>query len=67
MGAARDCYESALAYAGEREQFGQPIGSFQLVQQKLVNMLIEIEKGTLLALHIGRMKDAGTLRPEQIS
>jgi len=67
MGAARDCYGSALAYAGEREQFGKPIGSFQLVQQKLVNMLIEIEKGTLLALHIGRMKDAGTLRPEQIS
>jgi glutaryl-CoA dehydrogenase len=67
MGAARDCYESALAYAGEREQFGEPIGSFQLVQQKLVNMLIEIGKGTLLALHIGRMKDAGTLRPEQLS
>ena len=67
MGAARDSYESALAYAGEREQFGRSIGSFQLVQQKLVNMLIEIEKGTLLALHIGRMKDAGTLRPEQIS
>ncbi len=67
MGAARDCYESALAYAGEREQFGQPIGSFQLVQQKLVNMLIEIGKGSLLALHIGRMKDAGTLRPEHLS
>ena len=67
MGAARDCYESALEYAGEREQFGRPIGSFQLVQQKLVNMLVEIEKGTLLALHIGRMKDAGTLRPEQLS
>src|ERR687894_252399 len=44
-----------------------PVRSFQLVQQKLVNMLIEIEKGTLLALHIGRMKDGGTLRPEQIS
>ncbi len=67
MGAARDCYGSALAYAGTREQFGKPVGSFQLVQQKLVNMLIEIEKGTLLALHIGRMKDAGALRPEQIS
>ena len=67
MGAARDCYEAALAYAGEREQFGRPIGSFQLVQQKLVNMLIELEKGTLLALHIGRMKDQGTLRTEQIS
>ncbi len=67
MGAARDCYESALAYSKEREQFGEPIASFQLVQQKLVNMLIEIEKGTLLALHIGRMKDVGTLKPEQIS
>ena len=67
IGAARDCYESALAYAMEREQFGQPIGSFQLVQQKLVNMLVEIEKGTLLALHIGRIKDAGTLKTEQIS
>jgi glutaryl-CoA dehydrogenase len=67
MGAARDCYESALAYAKEREQFGRPIASFQLVQEKLANMLIEIGKGTLLALHIGRMKDAGTLEPEHIS
>ena len=67
MGAARDCYESALAYAREREQFGEPIGSFQLVQQKLVNMLVEVGKGSLLALHIGRMKDAGTLHPEHLS
>ncbi|MDQ3912853.1 MAG: acyl-CoA dehydrogenase family protein [Actinomycetota bacterium] len=67
MGAARDCYESALAYAKEREQFGRPIASFQLVQQKLANMLIEVGKGTLLALHLGRMKDTGTLRPEHIS
>jgi glutaryl-CoA dehydrogenase len=67
MGAARDCYESALAYAKEREQFGRPIASFQLVQQKLANMLIEVGKGTLLALHVGRMKDAGTLRPEHVS
>jgi glutaryl-CoA dehydrogenase len=67
MGAARDCYESALAYAKEREQFGRPIASFQLVQEKLANMLIEVGKGTLLALHIGRMKDAGTLRSEHIS
>jgi glutaryl-CoA dehydrogenase len=67
MGAARDCYESALAYAKEREQFGRPIASFQLVQEKLANMLIEVGKGTLLALHIGRMKDAGTLRPEHVS
>jgi glutaryl-CoA dehydrogenase len=67
MGAARSCYESALAYAREREQFGRPVASFQLTQQKLVNMLLELEKGTLLALHLGRMKDEGTLRPEQIS
>jgi len=67
MGAARDCYESALDYAKQREQFGRPIASFQLVQQKLANMLIEVGKGTLLALHIGRMKDAGTLWPEHVS
>jgi glutaryl-CoA dehydrogenase len=67
MGAARDCYEAALSYARDREQFGKPIASFQLVQKKLADMMIEIQKGTLLALHIGRMKDEGTLRPEQIS
>jgi glutaryl-CoA dehydrogenase len=67
MGAARDCYETALEYAKEREQFGKPIAGFQLTQRKLVNMLLEIQKGTLLALHIGRMKDEGTLRPEHIS
>src|SRR5215203_5618340 len=67
MGAARDCYEAALGYAKEREQFGKPIASFQLVQKKLADMMIEIQKGTLLALHIGRMKDGGILRPEHIS
>src|ERR671911_1637077 len=67
MGAARSCFECALEYAKRREQFGKPIASFQLTQEKLVNMLLEVEKGTLLALHLGRMKDAGTLRPEQIS
>jgi len=67
MGAARDAYESALAYALEREQFGRPIASFQLTQAKLVDMVLEIQKGVLVALHLGRMKDAGTLRPEQIS
>ncbi len=67
MGAARDAYESALAYALQREQFGRPIASFQLTQAKLVDMVLEIQKGVLVALHIGRMKDAGTLRPEQIS
>jgi glutaryl-CoA dehydrogenase len=67
MGAARDAYEAALAYALDRRQFGKPIASFQLTQQKLVDMVLEIQKGLLVALHIGRMKDAGTLRPEQIS
>ncbi len=67
MGAARDCCECALEYSKEREQFDKPIAGFQLTQQKLVNMMLEINKGTLLALHIGRMKDEGTLRTEQIS
>ncbi len=67
MGAARDSYESALAYAQQRRQFGQPIAGFQLTQAKLVDMMLEIQKGVLVALHTGRLKDAGTLRPEQIS
>jgi glutaryl-CoA dehydrogenase len=67
MGAARDAYEAALAYALDRRQFGKPIASFQLTQQKLVDMVLEIQKGLLVALHLGRMKDAGTLLPEQIS
>ena len=67
MGAARDAYEAALAYALERRQFGKPIASFQLTQEKLVDMVLEIQKGLLVALHLGRMKDAGTLAPEQLS
>ena len=67
MGAARDSYESALAYASERRQFGTPIAAFQLTQQKLVHMVLEIQKGILVALQTGRLKDAGRLRPEQIS
>lgn len=67
MGAARDAYEAALGYALDRRQFGKPIAAFQLTQQKLVDMVLEIQKGLLVALHIGRMKDAGTLMPEQIS
>jgi glutaryl-CoA dehydrogenase len=67
MGAARDAYQTALAYAGQRTQFGKPLASFQLTQQKLVDMVLEIQKGTLVALHTGRLKDAGRLRPEQIS
>ena len=67
MGAARTCYETALEYAKTRAQFGKPIGAFQLTQQKLVDMLLELNKGTLLALHLGRMKDEGRVRPEQVS
>ena len=67
MGAARDSYETVLRYALERRQFDQPIASFQLTQQKLVDMVLEIQKGVLVALQTGRLKDAGTLRPEQIS
>ena len=67
MGAARACYESALDYAATRRQFGRPIGGFQLTQRKLADMLVELEKGLLLALHLGRLKDDGRVRPEQIS
>jgi glutaryl-CoA dehydrogenase len=67
MGAARACFESALDYSKTRTQFGKPIGGFQLTQQKLANMLLELSKGTLLALHLGRMKDDGRLAPEQVS
>jgi len=67
MGAARACYESALEYARTRVQFGRPIGSFQLTQRKLVDMLVELSKGTLLALHLGRMKDEGRIAPQHVS
>jgi glutaryl-CoA dehydrogenase len=67
MGAARSCFDTALEYAKNRVQFGRPIAGFQLTQQKLVDMRLELDKGLLLALHIGRLKDAGTLRPEQVS
>jgi glutaryl-CoA dehydrogenase len=67
MGAARACFESALEYAKTRVQFDRPIGGFQLTQAKLADMVTELSKGMLLALHIGRMKDDGVLRPEQVS
>ncbi|MCX4662949.1 acyl-CoA dehydrogenase family protein [Streptomyces uncialis] len=67
MGAARSSFETALAYAGSREQFGRPIGGFQLTQAKLADMAVELHKGILLAHHLGRRMDAGTLRAEQIS
>lgn len=67
MGAARDSYEAALKYSLDRLQFGKPLAGYQLTQEKLVNMLVEIQKGTMLAIHLGRLKDAGRLKPEQIS
>ena len=67
IGAAIDCYESALAYAKSREQFGRPLASFQLVQQKLVWMVQEITKAQLLALRLTRMMETGSVRPAQIS
>ncbi|MGW0997529.1 acyl-CoA dehydrogenase family protein [Streptomyces sp. NPDC002520] len=67
MGAARSCFEAALGYAKTREQFGRPIGGFQLTQAKLADMAVELHKGILLAHHLGRRMDAGRLRPEQVS
>jgi glutaryl-CoA dehydrogenase len=67
MGAARTCYETALAYAKERKQFDQPIAGFQLTQRKLVEMMVRVQKGTLLALHLGRLKDEGRLSSAQVS
>jgi glutaryl-CoA dehydrogenase len=67
MGAARACYQAALEYAKTRVQFGKPIASFQLTQARLVDMAVELAKGSLLALHLGRMKDEGRLRPEHVS
>jgi glutaryl-CoA dehydrogenase len=67
VGAARACYESALDYAKERTVFGKPIAGYQLTQQKLAEMALELNRGTLVALHLGRMKDEGTLRPEHVS
>jgi len=67
MGAARDCLETAISYSIDREQFDKPIASFQLTQKKLADMAVELGKGTLLALHLGRLKDQHLIRPEQVS
>ena len=67
LGAARSSLEAAVRYAGERTQFGKPIAGFQLTQQKIADMTLELVKGELLALHLGRRKDSGRLRPEQVS
>lgn len=67
MGAARDSFEVALKYSQERMQFDRPLAGYQLTQQKFADMALEIDKGFLLALQIGRLKDAGTLQHHQIS
>lgn len=67
VGAARDCLETAIDYAVGREQFDRPIAGFQLTQKKLADMAVELDKAFLLALHLGRLKDAGTLTPDMVS
>jgi len=67
VGAARSCFEAALEYSLTREQFGKPIASFQLTQDKLADMAAGVQQGYLLALHLGRLKDEGTITTEQIS
>jgi glutaryl-CoA dehydrogenase len=67
VGAARACFESALAYSNERIAFGRPIAATQLQQQKLATMAVEVNRATLLALHLGRLKEDGELLPEQVS
>ncbi len=67
MGAARDCLETAVEYAGTRVQFGSPIAGFQLVQEKLANMAARLDTGMLLAVRLGQLKDAGALPPPAIS
>jgi len=67
LGAARDCLETAIGYAGDREVFDKPLGGYQLTQAKIADMAVELGKGQLLAAHIGRLKDGGGVRPEQVS
>src|SRR5918912_4579713 len=67
VGAARTCLDAALEYSKSRPQFGRPIAAFQMTQQKLVNMMLELQKAQLLALHVGRLKDEGRVAPEHIS
>ncbi len=67
VGAARACFEAALDYATARKMFGKPIGSFQLIQQQLTDMMIGVNRGMLLAMHIGRKKDSGTVDGAHIS
>ncbi len=67
VGAARDCLQTALAYADARVQFDRPISAFQLTQRKLADMAVSLNTAMLLAVHLGRLKERGRIRPEQIS
>lgn len=67
VGAARACYEAALVYSREREQFGRPIAGFQLTQRKLVEMMVAVNRGMLVALHLGRLRDQGKADPAHVS
>jgi glutaryl-CoA dehydrogenase len=67
VGAARASYEAALDYAKTREQFGKPIGAFQLTQAKLADMVMRVNRSQLIAVHLAALKDAGTLHPNQVS
>jgi glutaryl-CoA dehydrogenase len=67
IGSARDCLETAIDYAVNRVQFGKPIAGFQLTQEKLANMALELDKAFLLAHHLGRAKEAGTATPQMVS
>ena len=67
LGAARDCLHTAIDYSISREQFDRPIAGFQLTQKKLADMAVELDKGMLLAMHLGRLKDDHLIRPEQVS
>jgi glutaryl-CoA dehydrogenase len=67
LGAARECLEATLEYAASRAVFDKPLSAYQLTQAKLADMTLELGKGMLLAIHLGRLKEAGTLRPEQVS
>ncbi len=67
LGAARECLETAIAYAKSRQVFDRPLAAYQLTQRKLADMTLELGKGMLLAVHLGRLKDAGVIRNEQVS
>jgi glutaryl-CoA dehydrogenase len=67
VGAARDCLQTVLDYVGTREVFDKPLAGYQITQTKIADMAVELAKAQLLALHLGRLKDEGRIRPEQVS